>query len=429
MYYILADPLEFPNGDQDKLRSLAAQIELSMGSYRAPGTIQHMQTPVAKFWTFVHSTLGSTFERILTRIHPSQWPPSEHRSRLAIMMAFASEVTMSHVTVQSTIKYIQQTEAHFKDSGFFLWSKDHSLSEWKQFFRGLEVRKAFVKVVRAGFSASDVHALNTFSWLQLFTSGDGSPPLSNPSRSLGVALAANLVALRSFSFITLFRVGEATKSGPDILPLDAQDEDMGNILPPHRLTRSMVRFVQVDGVLHSVQIFPPRMKNMANNDLARQMIEIRVSPGSFPDAAADLFRLFVLDPVDPSLWSSTPLFRNPRTNKPFSPRDLIQMDRDAIRFLPTQFAGRDPLRFSGHSYRIGGVEALIAAGCPDMVIMVLGRWISSCWRLYARLGATTINKWRHRMCRPDDGNPASTPMTAGEDRLEAIAAFNAFAAF
>ena len=71
----------------------------------------------------------------------------------------------------------------------------------------------------------------------------------------------------------------------------------------------------------------------------------------------------------------------------------------------------------------------MAAGCPDMVIMVLGRWISSCWRLYARLGDATINKWRHRMCRPDDGNPASTSMAAEEDRLEAIAAFNAFAAF
>ena len=426
---VFADPQEFPNGDHDKLRSLAAQIELSMGSYRAPGTIQHMQTPVAKFWTFVHTTLGSTFDRVLTRVNPNQWSPTEHRSRLAIMMAFASEVTSTHVTVQSTIKYVQQTEAHFKDAGFFVWSKEHSYAEWKQFFRGLEVRKAFVKVVRAGFSASDVHALNTFTWLKVLPHGDGSAPLNNQSRSLDVAQAANLVALRSFSFITLFRVGEATKSGPDLSPLDVNDEDLGNVLPPLRLTRSMIRFVSVDGILHSVQIFPPRMKNMVNNDLARQMIEIRVKPGSFPDAAADLFRLFILDPVDPSLWSSTPLFRNTASNKPLAPRFLIQADRHAIRFLPAQFAGRDPLRFSGHSYRIGGVEALIAAGCPDMVIMVLGRWISSCWRLYARLGEATINKWRYRMCHPDGWKTGSPQDEVGEDRREAVAAFNAFAAF
>ena len=43
----------------------------------------------------------------------------------------------------------------------------------------------------------------------------------------------------------------------------------------------------------------------------------------------------------------------------------------------------------------------MAAGCPDMVIMVLGRWVSSCWQLYARLGEATINKWRVRMCQPD----------------------------
>jgi hypothetical protein len=160
----------------------------------------------------------------------------------------------------------------------------------------------------------------------------------------------------------------------------------------------MVRFKIVDNKLLSVQIFTPSIKNRAGNPLARQMIEIRNVDGHFPQAAMDLYRLFILDPVDRSLWHTTPLFRFPdQPTAPLTPSFITKIDREAISALPIVFAGRDPKMFAGHSYRIGGVEALMLMGCPDSVIQILGRWVSDCWKLYGCLGSRIIDSWRLKM--------------------------------
>ena len=244
--------------------------------------------------------------------------------------------------------------------------------------------------------------------------------MDNLSDNNGIAMTANLCALRSFSFSTLFRVGEATRSGPanSFDPrFDTLEDDQGGVLPPLRLTRDMIRFVTLDGEIVSAQVFPPPIKNMANNPFARHMIEIRHQAGSFPETVMDLYRIFLLDPVLPSLWKSTPLFRDPMSNKPIAPRMLIKMDREAIREL-SHFDGRDPLRFAGHSYRIGGVEALVAAGCPDLIIQAMGRWSSYCWRVYVRLGSQIIDKWRRKMCEVVASAGVSGPRA--EDVIEAF---------
>jgi hypothetical protein len=45
-------------------------------------------------------------------------------------------------------------------------------------------------------------------------------------------------------------------------------------------------------------------------------------------------------------------------------------------------AGRNPALFGGHSLRIGGATAALAAGVPPNLIRLMGRWKSDVYELY-----------------------------------------------
>ncbi|XP_011407305.1 PREDICTED: uncharacterized protein LOC105314691 [Amphimedon queenslandica] len=49
-----------------------------------------------------------------------------------------------------------------------------------------------------------------------------------------------------------------------------------------------------------------------------------------------------------------------------------------------QSAGFDMSRYSGHSLRIGAATSAAAAGVPDHLIKILGRWQSEAYHLYVR---------------------------------------------
>ena len=165
----------FPNADQSRLAELSESIAITLEAHRAPGTTRSMQTPVFLFWKFVHLTLGTSFDKIITKRVPADWSSREHDARLAVMMAFASEVTRTHATVDSTAKYVSQVTTHFADLGFYVWSKELNLKAWRGFFKGLEVRKAYAKVAKCGFSAADVCAMNAHSWKATALNGVGAP--------------------------------------------------------------------------------------------------------------------------------------------------------------------------------------------------------------------------------------------------------------
>ena len=53
-------------------------------------------------------------------------------------------------------------------------------------------------------------------------------------------------------------------------------------------------------------------------------------------------------------------------------------------------AGVDDKSYSGHSFRIGAATTAAAAGVPDHVIKMLGRWESSAYQLYVRTPRQTL---------------------------------------
>ena len=48
-------------------------------------------------------------------------------------------------------------------------------------------------------------------------------------------------------------------------------------------------------------------------------------------------------------------------------------------------AGFDPLKFAGHSFRIGAASTAARRGVEDSLIKTLGRWQSSAYLLYVRI--------------------------------------------
>ena len=48
-------------------------------------------------------------------------------------------------------------------------------------------------------------------------------------------------------------------------------------------------------------------------------------------------------------------------------------------------AGFDPLKFAGHSFRIGAASTAASRGVEDSLIKTLGRWRSSAYLLYVRI--------------------------------------------
>lgn len=52
-----------------------------------------------------------------------------------------------------------------------------------------------------------------------------------------------------------------------------------------------------------------------------------------------------------------------------------------------RMTNQDPDRFSTHSIRVGGATALLNAGADQLIIKLLGRWLSSAFEDYPVLTA------------------------------------------
>ena len=75
--------------------------------------------------------------------------------------------------------------------------------------------------------------------------------------------------------------------------------------------------------------------------------------------------------------------------------------RQVAAFL--QIALRD-VNINTHSFRIGGASAAAAAGVPDSIIQIMGRWRSDCFRRYIRLNENIKRNWAMAIARVQNVN-------------------------
>ena len=101
--------------------------------------------------------------------------------------------------------------------------------------------------------------------------------------------------------------------------------------------------------------------------------------------------LLEVDPVARSEAASTPLFRDPATNKPLQTSYINMMVKAMMRLI-----GEDADEFGSHSLRIGGATALFAAGANETVIRTMGRWSSDIHRLYVRACFEHCCEWTRK---------------------------------
>ena len=161
------------------------------------------------------------------------------------------------------------------------------------------------------------------------------------------------------------------------------------------LTRDDVRFIPSMEKCKKVYVRMPLMKVQNRWTKNSEFFSLPLDKHAKVSAAAALIRLFKIDKVPKSEYKTTPLFRDPRTNKPMKSWYL----RKQIKKLYKEKCGGDPKRVGTHSMRIGGCSTLFAMGTPPVFVQALGRWSSDVFKLYMRTSKGEMEKYIKAMGR------------------------------
>jgi integrase len=120
----------------------------------------------------------------------------------------------------------------------------------------------------------------------------------------------------------------------------------------------------------------------SKTDVERRGVDIRLFRTRTAVCAVTSLRRFLL--LRPINRSDTPLFCSPN-GQPFTRRTFVSN----LKHLLVR-AGISPTSYSGHSLRIGAATSAAAAGIPDHLIQVLGRWSSLSYLRYIRIDSSII---------------------------------------
>ena len=198
----------------------------------------------------------------------------------------------------------------------------------------------------------------------------------------GSAEEANWVAALTVGFVGLLRAAELAL-GPGKRWTAATC-----------LTRRDVSIVTKGGRRHVVLHMRP-----CKNDKVERGKRVRLllpGGGKYLDPVAALEHLFAADPVPEEEWAATPLFRDPATGAAFTTAHV----RAVVKALMAA-EGEDPRQYGGHSLRIGGATAALAAGVPPVVIRAMGRWSSDVYEIYCRASDEAVLRFGRRIAGVD----------------------------
>jgi hypothetical protein len=146
--------------------------------------------------------------------------------------------------------------------------------------------------------------------------------------------------------------------------------------PTQHMVASDVAEVVRDGAVHCAV----RMRKRKNLTVLRgkdQRVLIAAG-GRYFDSAA-LLRAWLRRRRAAGIADSRPLFCH-AGGAPVTTAEVRAMVKAVM-----AAAGRDPSLFGGHSLRIGGATAALAAGVPPNLIRLMGRWKSDVYELYCRM--------------------------------------------
>ena len=139
------------------------------------------------------------------------------------------------------------------------------------------------------------------------------------------------------------------------------------------------------------------------NSKARGVEALRKLPvtlpmrGRFLSPGLALWRLVhVIDPVPPAQRGTTPLFRDPATNRVITVDSLRSTLRAALSYI-----GRDGTLYGAHSLRIGGATAMAFVQASAQVIKDCGRWRSDAYLRYIRERRGEYMTYMQEMCSAD----------------------------
>jgi hypothetical protein len=142
------------------------------------------------------------------------------------------------------------------------------------------------------------------------------------------------------------------------------------------LTPADVEFFFRDGVRHA------RVRMRKRKDLkvlrGKQCVVLLAGGGRHFDAVEELFQ-WIEARAALGLSVEQPLFCY-ASGQSISTAEV----RDEVK-AAMHVAGRDPSRYGGHSLRIGGATAALAAGVSPTLIRLMGRWSSDIYELYCRM--------------------------------------------
>ena len=212
---------------------------------------------------------------------------------------------------------------------------------------------------------------------------------------LSPALQANYEALLEVATVGLLR-------GGDVLTKQLLDEAI-------HCTRADAFFYSA-GTPDQHSVVWARNSKARGPDRLQKLPVYMPSGGKYLDPDCALRRLFALDPVSKKDRESTPLFRDPATNKSLT----VDQMRSMVQFL-MQAIGLDGSKYGAHSARIGGATAMAWDGATELEIKTQGRWSSAVYLVYIRRSLSRSLTLSQRACSADVDDTAQCCLVLDDD--------------